>query len=73
MYNNEYLVEIEHEVIENNMIVEASISYYNQLGPENESEAVKFFKKRGNGEIPNLYGAIYRSTVRAVYKRVKED
>lgn len=74
MFNTEYIVATEHQVIQDGRVVDATLSYNTKLGPENELDAIEFFGSPLIKQVQytNIYGVTNKSIVRAVYKKIGE-
>ena len=68
-FYTEYVLEMEHQVKQGNIIVDANISYVKVLGPSNEQTAIDFFEKTKNVSYININGVENSVKVRGVYRR----
>lgn len=70
MNDKVYVLSVEHLVLQNGDLVDASFSYNMALGPKDESEALEYFRKTRFSDSTNIYGVTNRSKVIAVYKEI---
>ena len=70
MYNTEYVIATEHQLIQNNHVVDSTISYNTSYGPKNEEDAIEFFSKTRKCKYTNIYGITNKTEVVGIYKRI---
>lgn len=64
-----YVVEIEHQVKQKGIMVDANISFIQRLGPDCR-EALEYFHKEIDNSYTNIHGVTNTVMVRNVYRRV---
>ena len=63
---------MEHQVLQDGKVVDATISYIKCLGPAHEKTALDFFRKTKNISYKNIHGVVNSAIVRNIYRRVPE-
>lgn len=64
-----YIVEVEHQVSQNGITVDANVSYVRRVGPDCR-EALEYFHKEIDNSYTNIHGVTNTVVVRNVYRRV---
>lgn len=70
-YHTVYVLEMEHQVIQNGNVVDANVSFIKCLGPSNEKEATYLFKSTKNTSYTNIYGVENKVKLVGVYRRLE--
>lgn len=69
-FHTVYVLEMEHQVIQNGNVVDANVSFIKCLGPSNVKEAVDLFRSTKNTSYTNIHGVENRVRLVGVYRGI---
>ena len=67
-FHTVYVLEMEHQVIQEGEVVDANVSFIKILGPANTKDAIEFFKITKNTSYKNIYGVENKVKLVGVYR-----
>ena len=70
-FHTVYVLEMEHQVIQDGKVVDANVSFVKILGPANEKDAIEFFKITKNTSYKNIHGVENKVKLVGVYRRIQ--
>ena len=68
-FNTEYILVMEHQLIQDGLVVDANISMVHDFGPSDEKEAFGYFKSTKNTDYTNIHNVQNKLVVREIYRR----
>ena len=67
-FHTVYVLEMEHQVLQDCQVVDANVSFIKILGPANTKDAIDFFKITKNTSYKNIHGVENKVKLVGVYR-----